>query len=127
MLGAIIGDIIGSVYEFNNVKAIKFDLFTNQSTFTDDSIMTIGVAKWLMEDETHSEAGLINILQQLGRKYPTPTGGYGVRFLQWLFSENPQPYNSWGNGSAMRVSTVGLYANSLKEALLELNFFFKNS
>ena len=117
MLGAIIGDIIGSVYEFNNVKAIKFDLFTNQSTFTDDSIMTIGVAKWLMEDETHSEAGLINILQQLGRKYPNPMGGYGVKFNQWLFSEHPQPYNSWGNGSAMRVSTVGLYANSLKEAL----------
>lgn len=76
MLGAIIGDIIGSVYEFNNVKTANFDLFTKQSTFTDDSIMTIGVAKWLMEDETHSEAGLIKILQKLGREYPDPTGSY---------------------------------------------------
>lgn len=117
MLGAIIGDIIGSVYEFNNAKTIKFDLFTKQSTFTDDSIMTIGVSKWLMEDGTHSKLGLINILQELGRKYPNPMGGYGVRFRQWLFSEHPQPYNSWGNGSAMRVSPVGLYASSLKETL----------
>lgn len=115
MLGAIIGDIIGSVYEFNNVKTVNFDLFTKQSTFTDDSIMTIGVAKWLMEDETHSEAGLINILQELGRKHPNR--GYGGNFRRWLFSNHPQPYKSWGNGSAMRVSPVGLYASSLTEAL----------
>lgn len=117
MLGAIIGDIIGSVYEFNNVKTIQFDLFTKQSTVTDDSIMTIGVSKWLMEDGKHSKSGLINILQEFGREYPNPMGGYGVKFRQWLFSEHPQPYNSWGNGSAMRVSPVGLYANSLTEAL----------
>ncbi len=117
MLGAIIGDIIGSVYEFNNVKTVNFDLFTKWSTFTDDSIMTIGVSKWLMEDEKHSEQGLINILQELGRKYRNPMGGYGGKFRQWLFSEHPQPYNSWGNGSAMRVSPVGLYANSLTQAL----------
>lgn len=115
MLGAIIGDIIGSVYEFNNVKTVNFDLFTKQSIFTDDSIMTIGVAKWLMEDETHGEAGLINILQELGRKHPNR--GYGSNFRRWLFSNHPQPYKSWGNGSAMRVSPVGLYASSLTEAL----------
>lgn len=115
MLGAIIGDIIGSVYEHNNVKTTDFELFTSRSTFTDDTIMTIGVAKWLLEEENHSEAGLTGILQQLGRDYPHR--GYSGNFRRWIYSEHPQPYGSWGNGSAMRVSPVGLYAHSLAEAL----------
>lgn len=115
MLGAIIGDIIGSFYEWNNVKTVDFDLFPKEATFTDDTVMTLAVAKWLIEDKNHTDAGLVKTMQELGRKYPN--AGYGGHFYDWIFSDNPQPYNSWGNGSAMRVSPVGLYANTLEEAL----------
>ncbi len=115
MLGAIIGDIVGSTREWNNVKATDFDLLPQGSTFTDDTVMTLAVAKWLMDDPLHSPDSLVKIMQELGRKYPNV--GYGKRFKEWLMSDNPQPYGSWGNGSAMRVSPVGLYAKSLDEAL----------
>ena len=115
MLGALVGDIIGSVYEFQNVKSKDFELFTPWNNFTDDSIMTLAVAKWLMEDKTHSQYYLIRCMQELGKKYPD--AGYGTRFDWWLTQDNPQPYNSWGNGSGMRVSPVGLYAKTLDEAL----------
>lgn len=115
ILGALVGDIIGSVYEFNNTKVTDFKLFTSRSRFTDDSVMTLAVARWLMEDETHSAAYLVECMQQLGRTYPG--AGYGGRFVRWLFENDPQPYNSWGNGSGMRVSPVGLYAKTLDEAL----------
>ena len=115
MLGAVAGDIIGSVYEFRNVKSTDFELFTPRSTFTDDSVMTLAVAKWLTEDKTHSLHHLINCMQELGRKYPN--AGYGGSFEEWLARNNPQPYNSWGNGAGMRVSPVGLYAKTLDEAL----------
>lgn len=114
-LGAIIGDIIGSVYEFHNVKTTDFELFTGRSRFTDDSVMTVAVIQWLMDDPMHSTQELVQIMQKFGRAYPTR--GYGSSFRQWLFSEQPKPYNSWGNGSAMRVSPVGLYASTLPEAL----------
>ena len=115
MLGALVGDIIGSMYEFHNTKRTDFELFPKGSRFTDDSVMTLAVAKWLIEDAEHSTKHLIKCMQELGRCYPR--AGYGGRFMEWLFEENPQPYNSWGNGAGMRVSPVGLYARSLEEAL----------
>ena len=115
MLGALVGDIIGSVYEFLNTKRTDFELFPKGSRFTDDSVMTLAVAKWLLEDEAHSIHYLIYCMQELGDHYPN--AGYGGRFMEWLFEENPQPYNSWGNGAGMRVSPVGLYAKTLDEAL----------
>ncbi len=115
-LGALVGDIVGSVYEFYNVKTTDFELFYQESCFTDDSVMTLAVAKWLTEDETHSKQHLIRSMQELGRRYPGV--GYGGRFSGWLLQDNPQPYNSWGNGSGMRVSSVGLYAKTLEEALV---------
>ena len=115
MLGAVAGDIIGSVYEFRNVKSTDFELFMPQSMFTDDSVMTLAVAKWLIEDKTHSQQHLIRCMQELGRKYPK--AGYGGSFERWLVMDHPQPYNSWGNGSGMRVSPVGLWAKTLDEAL----------
>jgi len=115
MLGAIVGDIVGSVYEFHNTKSMNFELFTPWSRFTDDSVMTLAVAKWLVEDEAHSILYLIYCMQELGNRYPN--AGYGGNFWAWLREENPQPYNSWGNGAGMRVSPVGLYAKTLDETL----------
>ena len=115
MLGAIIGDIVGSTRERHNVKTEDFELVPNGSRFTDDTVMTLAVAKWLMDDPGHSPDRLVMIMQEMGRKYPY--AGYGGMFSRWLHSDNPQPYGSFGNGSAMRVSPVGLYATSLEEAL----------
>jgi len=115
MLGSLVGDIIGSMYEFNNVKTTRFNLFYDFSTFTDDSVMTLAVAKWLLEDEVHTIHYLIYCMQELGDHHPN--AGYGTKFGCWLEEENPQPYNSWGNGAGMRVSPVGLYAKTLDEAL----------
>lgn len=115
MLGAIIGDIVGSTREWHNIKREDFELVPEGSRFTDDSVMTLAVAKWLMDDPSHRTDTLVEIMQELGRKYPNV--GYGGMFRKWLNSDNPQPYGSFGNGSAMRVSPVGLYANSLEEAL----------
>lgn len=116
ILGALIGDIVGSVYEFYNVKTTDFELFYQESCFTDDSVMTLAVAKWLLEDDSHSPQHLVECMQELGRRYPD--AGYGGTFYRWLKQDNPQPYNSWGNGSGMRVSPVGLYAKTLEEALV---------
>ncbi len=115
MLGALVGDIVGSVYEFYNTKRTDFELFNDNSRYTDDSVMTLAVAKWLVEDEKHTIHYLIHCMQELGHLYPY--AGYGGRFMGWLFNNNPQPYNSWGNGAGMRVSPVGLYAKTLDEAL----------
>lgn len=115
MLGAIIGDIVGSVYEFHNTKDYNFHLLTTESTFTDDTVMTLAVAKWLTEDESHSHEYLIKCMKELGLRHPKR--GYGGSFKRWLNNPNPQPYNSWGNGSGMRVSPVGFYAHSMNEAL----------
>lgn len=110
MIGALAGDIIGSVYEFNNIKTKDFPLFSKESFYTDDSIMTIAVADWLLHG-----GDLVRVMQYYGSKYPFPMGGYGARFDKWLHEKNPKPYNSWGNGSAMRVSPVGWYFDSLEE------------
>lgn len=115
MLGAIIGDVVGSVYEFDNTKDYNFHLLTPRSEFTDDTVMTLAVAKWLVEDETHSHEYLVKCMRELGLKYPW--AGYGGNFKRWLIEREPKPYNSWGNGSGMRVSPVGFYARSLDEAL----------
>ena len=115
MLGAIIGDIIGSVYEFKDKWQKDFHLFTPKSRFTDDTVMTLAVAKWLTEDKEHSEDGLVQQMQNLGRRYPYV--GYGGGFRRWLYNLQPKPYNSYGNGSAMRVSPVAFYAQSLDETL----------
>lgn len=115
MLGAVFGDIVGSAYEWNNVKTKEFPLKTSFTRYTDDSVMTLAVAQWLMTAPEHSEEGLVREMQRLGRGHFK--AGYGGRFKAWLMSKEPQPYNSWGNGSAMRVSPVALYATSLEEAL----------
>ena len=115
MLGAIIGDIVGSTREWHNVKTEDFELLPQGSRFTDDTVMTLAVAKWLMDDPSHKADSLVRIMQDMGRRYPN--AGYGGLFRRWLNSDNPQPYGSYGNGSAMRVSPVGMYAKSLDEAL----------
>lgn len=115
MLGAIIGDIVGSTREWHNIKTEDFELVPKGSRFTDDTVMTLAVAKWLMDDPTHKADSLVRIMQDMGRRYPH--AGYGKLFRQWLNSDHPQPYGSFGNGSAMRVSPVAMYANSLEEAL----------
>ena len=114
ILGAVAGDIIGSVYEKQNIHTTDFHLFSPFCRFTDDSVMTLAVAKWLMEENLTDEA-LVETMQDLGRTYLN--AGYGRQFQKWLITPNPQPYESWGNGSAMRVSPVGWYATSLDEAL----------
>lgn len=117
MLGAIVGDIIGSSYEFEDMRDYNFELIPEGSRFTDDSVMTLAVAKWLTDSQKNglTKESLIQQMQDLGRKYPD--AGYGSSFNSWLWSENPQPYNSWGNGSAMRVSPVGLFAKNIEDAL----------
>ena len=115
MLGALAGDIIGSRYEFCNMKSMDFELFPSGSCFTDDSVMTLAVAKWLTEDKAHTIHYLIDCMQELGRLHPD--AGYGGHFMGWLYNDTPRPYNSWGNGAGMRVSPVGLYAKTLDEAL----------
>ena len=120
MYGAIIGDVVGSTYEFAGRKTKNFPLFPGGSDFTDDTIMTIAVAKSLMRsadtDEPFDEV-LVEEMRTLGEEYPHPKGGYGVRFREWLVDPFPMPYNGAGNGSAMRVSPCGLFAVTLEEAL----------
>lgn len=116
LYGAIIGDIVGSAYEFNNTKDYDFRLFTSESNFTDDSVMTMAVAEWLMFDRKHTHKGLEKAMLKYAERYPCPMGGYGTGFYRWLFCEGERrPYNSWGNGSAMRVSAVGWAFDTLEE------------
>lgn len=117
ILGAIAGDTIGSVYEFNPTKNYNFQLLHNGMEYTDDSIMTLAVADWLLHDDAHTQEGLTKSMQYWGNVYPYPMGSYGGMFAGWLHNPNPSPYNSWGNGSAMRVSAVGYAADSLDETL----------
>jgi len=115
IIGAVAGDIIGSAYEFNPTREYDFQLFTPHSTFTDDTVLTMANALWLLEDEHHTPEKLVKIMLDMCWKYPDR--GYGGRFAFWIHDANPQPYNSFGNGSAMRVSPVGYYAQTLDEAL----------
>ncbi|MBQ3574872.1 MAG: ADP-ribosylglycohydrolase family protein [Clostridia bacterium] len=117
MRGAIIGDIIGSRFEWNNIHTKEFDLFTNKCFFTDDSIMTLAIAQAIMDcagDYTHLGEQAVRRMQEIGRPYPDC--GYGGRFMRWMYSDDPRPYNSYGNGAAMRVSACAFAAKSIEEA-----------
>lgn len=115
MIGAIIGDIVGSIYEFDNIKTKKFELFDHNCMFTDDTAMTLAIGKALIEYDGGEDfkCALIRNMHKIGRLYPDL--GYGGHFLRWLEDEDTEPYYSCGNGSAMRVSAIGWYANSLTE------------
>ena len=119
ILGAIAGDTIGSIYEFNPTKDYNFPLLDPRMEPTDDSIMTVAVADWLLgaKDEGLTADSLVRSMQHLGRNHRNPMGGYGAMFYQWLWTLRPEPYGSWGNGSAMRVSAVGFAFDSLEETL----------
>jgi len=116
MIGAILGDIIGSPYEFdrNNIKTTEFPLFCTHSQYTDDTVMTVAVAEGLMNAYGHpdqTEAEIVKSMRHFGRLFPN--AGYGSRFGVWLVSRSPKPYGSYGNGSAMRVSPVAWLYNDL--------------
>ncbi|HNW05072.1 MAG TPA: ADP-ribosylglycohydrolase family protein [Oscillospiraceae bacterium] len=116
MFGAIIGDIAGSRYEFHNIKTTDFPLMDDGCFFTDDTVMTVAVAEGLMNgrrDPEKTEAAIVKAMQKYGRMFPD--AGYGERFGEWLQSESPKPYGSYGNGSAMRVSPVAEYFRTLDE------------
>ena len=118
MYGAIIGDIIGSRFEFDRGnKSKEFELFTKECDFTDDTVMTIAVAEALMDagpdaDEKTIKGLLIKSMKKWGKKYPH--AGYGARFIRWVLTDDPKPYGSYGNGSGMRVSSVGWLYDSLE-------------
>jgi type I restriction enzyme M protein len=117
LIGAIAGDIVGSRFEWNNIKSKEFDLFTAKSFFTDDSVMTLALAKALLDCKGNYSAlgaAAIKSMQEIGRFYPSC--GYGGQFAKWVVSINPDPYCSFGNGAAMRVSPCGIIAGSLDEA-----------
>ena len=127
MLGAVAGDIIGSPYTWNNTDDMYFELcrstkgvfrgneVTFHPKFTEDSLMTIAVARWLMHDKDHDKRGLIREMVAMYDSYPQAE--YGPRFKGWLKSEYHKPYYSLGNGSAMRVSPVGLYFEDLADVM----------
>ena len=112
MLGAIAGDIIGSIYEGGNIKTKDFPLFQRQSSISDDTVLTIAIADTILKKENYT-----NMLKQYYHRYPY--AGYGGTFQAWAKSNHTEPYNSWGNGSAMRVSPVGWAFNDLESVLIE--------
>jgi len=129
MLGAIIGDIVGSRFEFNNHRSKDFELFTKECFVTDDSIMSLAVAKAIMEATKDKDLiirsydsnfysvlseSTVKNMQDLGRKYPNC--GFGGMFYRWVFSDHPEPYYSFGNGAAMRISPAGFLARDTREA-----------
>lgn len=116
MIGAIAGDIIGSIYEFNNIKKKDFRLFSKKCFFTDDSVLTIALAESIMEDVPY-----VKNLKTYCHRYPR--AGYGDSFQAWAISKNSKPYNSWGNGAAMRISPVGFVYNDLDTVLKKAEEF----
>ena len=132
LLGAIVGDIVGSRFEFNNHRSKAFDLFTDDCFATDDSIMSLAVAKAIMKTESTIDKSqgdyrlsssynhllgefAVKYMQQIGRNYPNC--GYGGMFGSWVFSAKPEPYNSFGNGAAMRIGPAGFTARTESEAI----------
>ena len=113
MLGAIIGDIVGSRWEFQPTNDYNFELFSDKNSFTDDTICTIAVADAIL----HNSNDYGKYIHEWCRKYPNPMGGYGGSFAQWVRSDNPKPYGSYGNGSAMRVSPIGMWFDKREEVL----------
>ena len=117
MLGAIIGDIVGSRFEWHNNRSKSFDFLTYKCFFTDDSIMSLAIAKAILDckgDYSKLAENAIKDMQEIGRPYPN--SGFGGMFYEWIYSDEPKPYNSYGNGAAMRVSACGFAANTLEEA-----------
>ena len=112
ILGAISGDVIGSAYEWNNVKTINFDIFGRNFDFTDDSVLTFATMDVILNNKDYT-----GTYQKYARKYPGRS--YGGNFARWINTNNPKPYNSWGNGSAMRVSPVGWACNTIEEVMAE--------
>ena len=114
MLGAVIGDIVGSRFEWRNHKSKDFELFTPNCRFTDDSVLTFAIASaLLLYDGTNDlEQLAVEQMHTIGNLYPN--AGFGGKFMQWLQNPNPQPYFSFGNGAAMRISPVGFAARSLE-------------
>ena len=112
LIGAIAGDIIGSRFEFHPCKSEIFDLFTEKCRFTDDTVLTIAIADAILKNKEYQTSILVYAQRYPGR-------GYGSSFKRWITSSNPQPYNSYGNGSAMRVSPVGWIKNSIEDTLNE--------
>ncbi len=116
MIGAIIGDIAGSRFEFHNYRKKNFEIFSPMCFFTDDTVMTLAVAKAILNcNGNYSGLGAeaVKAMQEVGRRYPHC--GYGGYFKGWMFSDNPKPYNSFGNGAAMRVSSCGFFGKSIPE------------
>lgn len=114
MIGAIIGDVVGSRFEFNNIKTKEFELITDRSEYTDDSVLTIAVMDILNSGDVSNE-NCVKTMQKWARKYPF--AGYGSKFIFWKDMTNPRPYNSCVNGSAMRVSAVGWFAKSEEDVI----------
>lgn len=124
MIGAIIGDVVGSTREFSPIRTKDFVLIPEGSSYTDDSLMTIAVGIAMKEWIEAGSSGLSELsdavarhMRAIGRRYPRPMGAYGASFAAWLESDTPAPYNSWGNGSAMRVSAAAEFATTLAEAI----------
>ena len=116
MLGAIAGDIIGSVYEWNNIKSKEFDLFSPEAFFTDDSVLTVALAEAILNEDDYGQ-----VMKKYYRRYPD--AGYGGSFHKWAKSPDPKPYNSWGNGSAMRTSPVGYAFENLDDVLQKAEYY----
>ncbi len=112
MIGAIAGDIIGSVFEGHPIKTTSFPLFSKASTYTDDTVLSLAIADAILNDTDYAMA-----LKRYGRKYPH--AGYGMSFYNWMQSADTKPYYSWGNGSAMRVSPVGFAFDTQDDVLSE--------
>src|SRR5580765_7576155 len=112
MLGAIAGDVIGSMHEFDAPKSTDFPLLTSRCRFTDDTVLTIATAHAIVSGTPYDRA-----YYEFGNRYPD--SGYGLRFMEWLLNPAPAPYNSWGNGSAMRVSPVGFAFDDVETVLRE--------
>jgi ADP-ribosylglycohydrolase len=112
MIGAIAGDVVGSPYEYRPHKSVDFPLLRPESRYTDDTVLTIATARAILSGEPYGRAYL-----ELGRRYPR--AGYGAKFREWLAFDEPRPYSSFGNGSAMRVSPVGLAFDTVERVLAE--------
>ena len=117
MIGAIIGDVVGSRFEFNNIDTKDFEFMTDRCCFTDDTVMTCAVARALLRcDGNYNYLGFNTVMAMKGLGIKYPDAGYGGMFYNWLMGDDDKPYNSYGNGSAMRVSAVGNVARTVEEA-----------
>ena len=113
MFGAIIGDVVGSRFEFNNIRTTEFQLFDKDSEFTDDTVCTVAFMDWLLNTKQRTPESATEYLHKWVRRYPN--AGYGGRFYQWMRSNDPKPYGSFGNGAAMRISSIAWAAKDIIE------------